>query len=900
MTRATSAIARRWRAVAGAASAATIGLGLLMLGCAGVAMAGPRAGVLLETNAVRKLVAQAAPDAKVIVASEPFTQAVDPEPTAPPGQLAGVGGQLRANLAGLPLAPKSADLMAFTTGFSGLSDSARSLGPNTGAQFEFVYQTGLASHARVVEGSLPAALPRSRGRPVFPIAITVATARRFGLRLGSSVPFSSGSGSAPGSLKVTAIIEPVQPANAFWALDPIQYTPTLVLPAKGNPYWQGGAFISAPEVVRMEQQFGTSSILRWVLPLRLGKLTGSQAITLATTLPTALVQDGSNLQVNPGTSGFTAALSAGITTVLVTFAQQATAVLTLLRLLSVSLTAVCAAVLLLAVWLLTEQRYAEFATLRSRGASRRQLGWLALRGCLLTVLPGAALGVAIAIAATPGSGAALGWWLSGLALLTVVAGLPLLTMRRHKASGTSSERQDAPTGKRAASRRLVIEATLVLAAVGGLIVMRDQGLAPGGADVYTSLAPVLVAVPVAIVVLRCYPLLARPALRLTGRRPGVAAFVGVARAIRTAVTAGLPVFGMVLALTLVAFAGMVHGSVLRGEVAASWQSVGADAVVTDPAGLDPAAQRAIGSVPGAQHIAALTISSAVFPGGSTSFGVVGVNPGQYDAFLASIPGSAVPATALAGRVGGAFPALATPGLAPRLRRAGATVDVADQPVRVRLTGQISAAAALSALSGGQYVVLPRAVLPANAGPPVVMLILGSRLNDRDLSRVLAHVARGASVTFRAPMLAALEDAPLQHGAYVGFTVGSVVAAALSVLVLLLALVIGGRSRRLTIARMNTMGLTVGQGRRLVVLEVVPQVLAAMVGGAAAAALLAPLVGPSLDLSVFTGTAASVPVRIEPAFLGAAALALAVLALVTLIVQTAVANRTVASALRIGE
>jgi putative ABC transport system permease protein len=105
---------------------------------------------------------------------------------------------------------------------------------------------------------------------------------------------------------------------------------------------------------------------------------------------------------------------------------------------------------------------------------------------------------------------------------------------------------------------------------------------------------------------------------------------------------------------------------------------------------------------------------------------------------------------------------------------------------------------------------------------------------------------------------------------------------------------------MTIARMNTMGMSGRQGRRVAILELVPEVLAAVVGGAACAALLAPLVGPSLNLSVFTGTSASVPLRVDPEFVGGAALALAVLALLTLTVQTTIAGRKMASALRIGE
>jgi putative ABC transport system permease protein len=365
------------------------------------------------------------------------------------------------------------------------------------------------------------------------------------------------------------------------------------------------------------------------------------------------------------------------------------------------------------------------------------------------------------------------------------------------------------------------------------------------------------------------------------------------------VTAGLPVFALVLALTLVAFAGMVRGAVLRGEVTASWQRIGADAVITAPGGIGPAFERSVAGVPGVQRTAALSVGTGTLPGSNASLGLVGVDPAKYSALIAGTPIASASVTALAGR-SGATPVLATPGLAARLRNPGSTVDIADQPVRVRVVGQVSPITSLTDAAGSQYLVVPSAVLRNSAGPPVVMFVVGAGLNEKDLTATVKHRGGGAVLSFRSRVLAGLESAPLQRDAYLLFALGSAVAALLSLLVVLLALIIGGRSRQMTIARMSTMGMSGGQGRRLVILEVVPEVLAAVIGGIACAGLLAPLLGPSLNLSVFTGTAASVPVRIDPEFVGGAAAGLAVLALLTLTVQTAIAERTTARSLRIGE
>ncbi len=121
------------------------------------------------------------------------------------------------------------------------------------------------------------------------------------------------------------------------------------------------------------------------------------------------------------------------------------------------------------------------------------------------------------------------------------------------------------------------------------------------------------------------------------------------------------------------------------------------------------------------------------------------------------------------------------------------------------------------------------------------------------------------------------------------------------LILLLILVLGARSRELTLARLATMGLSRRQARRLVIVETMPSVLAALAGGAACAVALAPLLGPELDLSVFTGYGQSVPVRADLVSIAIAAAGLVVLAALTLAVQAAVARRRgTGTALRIGE
>jgi putative ABC transport system permease protein len=118
--------------------------------------------------------------------------------------------------------------------------------------------------------------------------------------------------------------------------------------------------------------------------------------------------------------------------------------------------------------------------------------------------------------------------------------------------------------------------------------------------------------------------------------------------------------------------------------------------------------------------------------------------------------------------------------------------------------------------------------------------------------------------------------------------------------LLLSLVLGASGREQTLTRLATMGLSSGQARLAAIGENLPALLAAIAAGAVCAAALAPLVGPVLDLSVFTGSPAGVPVRADFAALAMPAAGLAVLALAALTAEFAAARRRgLAKALRAG-
>src|SRR5260370_36175175 len=113
-----------------------------------------------------------------------------------------------------------------------------------------------------------------------------------------------------------------------------------------------------------------------------------------------------------------------------------------------------------------------------------------------------------------------------------------------------------------------------------MICHRQQCLpASGSMDLFTSAAPVLVAIPVSLLVMRAYPLILRLLTRLAGRRRGVVLVVGFARGSAAAQAGMLPALALVLAFAVIAFAVMARGGGGRPDVSACLAAASAHSLV---------------------------------------------------------------------------------------------------------------------------------------------------------------------------------------------------------------------------------------------------------------------------------------------------------------------------------
>ena len=598
------------------------------------------------------------------------------------------------------------------------------------------------------------------------------------------------------------------------------------------------------------------------------------------------------------------------------FIATAQSVDTLLWLLYVSLTVVGLAVLLLAARMVVMRRSAEITVIRARGGSLWQIAAGTGRDAALLCVPAAVIAAVLAILVVPvagsaqGAGSAVSWWPPIAVVAAAVLGPALIAAWQHRLP----RRRAAVPRRQRAGIRLVMEAALVAASVAGIVVFRDQGVQAGsGVNLYTSSAPILVAIPAVIVVLRLYPLVLRGLLRASARSSRAPAFLGLARASRTAaLTPALPAFALVLALTVAAFAGMVRDAVINGEVAASWHTAGADATVTSSYTaqsftISPAAARLVAAVPGVTHAAEVMNESWTTTAGS-QVNVLAVDPASYAELVARTPGfPQVPAGLLAtpGEAGAPQPVLVSPQAAADLGSDALTLSTRQaslQPVRVRVAGVIASTPALPA--GGAFVIMPLAAIKSAVTSPEPipvneMLLTGESIDRARLTTVLRHALPDGVATFRSDVLSALTSGPLQHGAFTLFSLAVVVAAILGLAVMLLELALGAAERKATLARLATMGLGEGQRAGVVALEVLPAVITAAVAAWACALALPRVLAPDLDLSVFTKSSVAVKLAADAASFAVPLAGLAVLAAVALGIEIRSGRRREASSLRIG-
>lgn len=498
---------------------------------------------------------------------------------------------------------------------------------------------------------------------------------------------------------------------------------------------------------------------------------------------------------------------------------------------------------------------------RARGASA---GGIAARRALWSapaVLAGYGGGCALAGAVTevsPSYGGGL-----AVALLCSVP-LPLLTWVALR-DGALLRGRVRRTG-----RRLVGEAVVLVLAVGGVFALRARGTeGNAGPDPLVAAVPALLGVATVVLLVRCYPWPVRVAARWSAAGRGVVPLVALSRAAKEAPARGLALLVLVVTLAGAVFGGLVSGTLLEGRrTAAAWQ-VGADASFLG-AGRDPAMAERLARARGVRETVAVR-QLRVDPLSGTDGGrygvssLVGVDTGALrDAGAGSAAAQALADAGLdGGGEGGDIRVLASDGRAgelltftrhgkeKRIRIVGALPDdVARDPALGPVRGATEARQQLLLADSGDL-----EEFAASDFEETALLLFGDRLDTAELRSLVPRAAPGAA-TGELRVLAEERAEAADDGLVAAVAAAHTGCTALAVVLALLALVIdlslSAPSRGRVASYLRTLGLGGRAASALHLLQLLPMVCAAVVGGVALGLALPSLLGPVVDLREFTG------------------------------------------------
>ncbi|MEU3679560.1 ABC transporter permease [Streptomyces sp. NPDC030592] len=751
------------------------------------------------------------------------------------------------------------------------------------AQMVLAAPQGLDGHARLRSGRLPK-VPGGRAdasTSQVEAAVTEETARTLHMKVGSVLHVL---GDRELTVRVTGILTPERPDGAYWSVDPVLGTPSLRrMPgpagAPSPTYWVGGLLL-APEAG--PALLGSAPVVRyWHLAPDPDALHSRDLGPLASAV--ASVESGPALQRLHTTISPLTDVTTGLDDVLTTYGQLDDDIGPLIAVAASGSGTVAAVVLLMAGGLAAGRRRAELALLRARGASAAGLAGRLLAETAVVAVPAGALGLGTALLALPGARLLPALWAAAAVTAVACLALPLRATAAHRRVRVHDGRRDAAS-PRASRRRTVAELTVVVLALGAVEMLRRRGATEGAGDL-VAMAPVLVGVIAALVLVRLYPLplrgLARPARRLRGAVGPLA----LARAGRTSASTVLPLLALLTAFTVAAFGGSVLSGVADARDRAALLSVGADARVEAAEPLPSGLPDRLGQVPGVREVTEAGVDwLAKTPDGRQSLPLAGVDPGAYAALagrtgLGAFPEGRLtrPDDAEGGSGEAVLPALASPAVAERFGSRAFQLRLADgNPATLRI---VLVRDRTPAVYGDDFLVVDRAGLPTGSVPPNVLLLTGDDLDAGALHRAADDIG---TVHLRSEQRDTYVDSPLQSGAERIYTAAVAAGAGYAALALLLSLASAAPERAALLARLRTMGLTRAQGRRLLVLESLPQALPAALGGILTGWAAVRLLSPGIDLTTIAMSTTASPVgraelRADPWWLAVPAVTVLVLA-----------------------
>ncbi len=572
--------------------------------------------------------------------------------------------------------------------------------------------------------------------------------------------------------------------------------------------------------------------------------------------------------------------------------------------------------------LIVNRRRAAIALTRGRGGSSFVILGAQLWEAVLLVGLAVLAGIGAAVLLVPGRASPASVPLALAVGVGAVGALVVATWPAARRPLRELHADEVPV-LRPSPRRLVLEGTAVLLAVGGVFLLQQRGLtSQEGAtttfDPLLAATPALAGLAVGIVAMRLYPVPIRILAWLAARRRDLVPVLGLRSVGRHPAVANLPLLVLMLTAAFGAFASVVTTTVDRGQQVASWENLGADFRIERIGGgpvdrLDPMQVSGIQAVAGAYIDRQARFASTENQRGSILFYAL-----EADAYADVTAGSPIdPALPRAfTRVEGS-PPLGTPEspipaiLSRRLPAASVpigpgntfTVTVAGQEMTFVDVQERLDFVALPAESA--FVIAPLDLVQGayvnQTLEPNQLLVKGPASSERGLRQLVGDQLALGQMTSRHAAYEELRQAPLVAAVVIGFAGALAVAAAYTALTVMAALTLSAAARTRDLAFLRTLGLSARQALQLTVVEHAPPVLIALIPGVLLGIGVAILLTPSLGLSAFAGSDRELGLTIEwaPILLMSLALLLVVSAAIGL--STWLSRRTrAADALRIGD
>ena len=829
-------------------------------------------------DGAREAVAVAGPRADVVVQADVGDPAQSYSPVATPTEIVAVAdGALDSLPPALAAVAKDAtpavvsqplDALEPPPGFDDLSVRVALLVPTIEDRLE------------LVDGRLPGATGTE-------VIITQATADATGFGVGDVIALFP-----EGALDIVGIVAPKneeQPDAWPWQDLPTVLEPTRPSSSTGRVGLDMMALTSTEGMVAAQAPFGGE--WKGIVRIRLDPAAFTNALQAEVIAELAgLEREGSQVA---GSTFITVRVNSGFTQALGTFSAQARAALAQSSMMVVGALGVAVLALVLVGRLLVVRRSRELGLERARGASLVSIGLRSLAESLPIAIIGGVVGVLVA---------GRGFALFALPVVVVAAlAVPVQSMLVGRAlwSGRRepANRADREAISRArAVRRLVLEATVVALAAAAVVAIRTRGLLQTrstGIDPLLASAPLLVALALAILVVRVVPPVVRFIAGLAGRSRGALGIIGASQS-RSAVL-GLPVLALTIALALGMAGGLLLDTVRTGQVDASWQRVGADARVD--ARTSPTEAATLAGRAGVDAASSLLVrgSTELTAGAERTVATMLAVDENYAGVAALLPGAAdvAPLDSLVS-ASGALPVLLDATVAGRVSTDALTLRLGAQTVDVQVVGTYDDVPT-GWVDGPAFFVDYESLLARLDAPiaPTTLLVMGQGAESA--------VADLEGAVTRSSWLAERRDLALVAGVEQLMLVATGAIGLFAVVALIASVVAGSRDRARSLALLRTLGLRARLGWWLVLTELAPVVVGSLVGGALAAIVVSLVLGPVLGLESLAGSTTTLTPSVSPlVILGGAAVALGLLVLATLVEYLTHRRDRLADVLRVGD